>query len=215
MARQDTRRERMHKEVDLLYKFYEGPNENEESFSRTITIFGSARLSSGSRACADAEEVARWAALAGFGIKTGGGGGVMRHANKVAFESGAVSIGMGIALPQEPEPEMNPFVESGVTFHYFSVRKVGLFMETSAMVFLPGGFGTLDELFEVLTLVQTGKMKPLPIILIGKRFWRPLVRFLHKTLLSAGTISEEDLGLFTIEDNPNTAILKIISRLDN
>jgi len=136
-------------------------------------------------------------------IATGGGPGIMEAANRGAWEVGAPSIGFNIMLPMEQEP--NPYTTPELTFrfHYFAMRKMHLAMRANALVVFPGGFGTLDELFEILTLVQTGKAKPVPIVLFGTDYWKRLVNF--DVLVEEGTISQQDLGLFHYTDDPEEA----------
>lgn len=131
-------------------------------------------------------------------IMTGGGPGIMEAANRGAFEAGAKSIGLNITLPMEQRP--NPYITPDLCFqfHYFAIRKMHFMLRAKALVAFPGGFGTLDELFEALTLVQTNKIKPLPIVLFGEKFWKNLIDFDY--LVDQGTISEEDINLFTYAD---------------
>ncbi len=136
-------------------------------------------------------------------IVTGGGPGIMEAANRGAYEIGAKSIGLNITLPMEQDP--NPYItpELCLQFHYFAIRKMHFLMRSKALLAFPGGFGTLDELFEALTLIQTHKVEPLPIILFGEKFWRNIVNF--KALVDEGTIAEEDLDLFVYADNAKDA----------
>ncbi len=136
-------------------------------------------------------------------IVTGGGPGIMEAANRGAYEIGAKSIGLNITLPMEQDP--NPYItpELCLQFHYFAIRKMHFLMRAKALLAFPGGYGTLDELFEALTLIQTHKVKPLPIILFGEKFWNKVVNF--KALVDEGTISEEDLDLFVYADNAKDA----------
>ncbi len=136
-------------------------------------------------------------------VCTGGGPGIMEAANRGAMEAGALTVGLNIALPHEQGS--NPYITPTLNyrFHYFALRKMHFMMRAKALVAFPGGFGTLDELFEVLTLVQTGKAKPVPIVLFGKAFWEKLVNF--DALVEAGTISEADLNLFHFTDCPKEA----------
>jgi hypothetical protein len=136
-------------------------------------------------------------------ICTGGGPGIMEAANRGAFDVGAPSVGLNIALPHEQSP--NPYVTPALSFkfHYFALRKMHFMMRAKALVAFPGGFGTLDELFEVLTLVQTKKAKPVPIVLFGSHFWNRVLDL--ETLVDEGTISENDLHLFKILDDPHEA----------
>jgi hypothetical protein len=145
-------------------------------------------------------------------VMTGGGPGIMEAANRGAHDTGAVSVGMNIVLPREEVP--NPFItpELNFRFHYFAIRKMHLLMRAKSLVAFPGGFGTLDELFETLTLIQTGKVKRLPVILFGRRFWERVVDF--EFLVEEGTISAEDLGLFVFADTAEEA-WAVIDRAEN
>jgi uncharacterized protein (TIGR00730 family) len=136
-------------------------------------------------------------------ICTGGGPGIMEAANRGAHEVGGISVGLSIALPFEEKP--NPYVTPHLSFkfHYFAARKMHFMMRAKALVACPGGFGTLDELFEIMTLVQTRKAKPVPIFLMGKDYWTRLINF--DVLIEEGTISPQDTGLFTITDDPHEA----------
>lgn len=142
-------------------------------------------------------------------IATGGGPGVMEAANRGADDQGALSVGLNIALPHEQQP--NPYITPSLsfTFHYFAMRKMHFLMRAVALVAFPGGFGTLDELFEVITLVQTGKVKPVPIVLFGSEHWKRLIDFDY--LVELGTISKEDLSLFTYADDASIAWQQIKS----
>jgi uncharacterized protein (TIGR00730 family) len=184
----------------------------------TVVIFGSARRAEGVRAGIDlgraAAEAERLAALisrygqgrpgpAHFVVVTGGGGGMMAAANRGAVDAGAKSIGFNIVLPHEQHP--NPYItpELCFRFHYFAARKMHLLMRARAVVCFPGGFGTMDELFETLTLIQTGKMAPVPVILVGEAFWRRAVDF--DLLVEAELIAPRDLGLFHRVDDADAA----------
>ncbi len=145
-------------------------------------------------------------------VMTGGGPGIMEAANRGAHDIGAVSVGLNIVLPREEVP--NPFItpELNFQFHYFALRKMHLLMRAKSLVAFPGGFGTLDELFETLTLIQTGKVQRLPVILFGREFWERVINF--KFLVEEGTISEEDLGLFVFADTAEEA-WAVIDRAEN
>ena len=165
-----------------------------------VAVFGSARTRPDDPHWALAEEVGRLLAEAGFAVVTGGGPGAMEAANKGACEAGGVSVGLGIEVSFETG--LNPYVELGVNFRYFFVRKTMFVKYSQGFVVLPGGFGTLDELFEALTLVQTGKVTSFPIVLVGVDYWGGLVDWLRDTALSTGRINESDLSLFTLTDDP-------------
>jgi len=172
-----------------------------------VTVFGSARFSESDPEYATARELGRRLAEEGFTVMTGGGPGIMEGANRGAHEAGGHSVGCNIALPQEQEP--NPYLHRFVEFRYFFVRKVMLVKYSCAFVALPGGFGTMDELFELLTLAQTGKILEFPIALIGSDYWRPLVDFLRERMISRGTIHESDLALLTIGDDVEEVVARI------
>ena len=166
-----------------------------------VALFGSARTRPDDPFWALAEQVGRLLAEAGFAVVTGGGPGAMEAANKGAAEAGGVSVGLGIELPFETG--LNPYVELGINFRYFFVRKTMFVKYSQGFVVLPGGFGTLDELFEALVLVQTGKVTSFPIVLVGVDYWGGLVDWLRDTALAAGRINETDLSLLTLTDDPS------------
>ena len=174
-----------------------------------VTVFGSARFQDGHPYYELAQEIGRRLADAGFTTMTGGGPGVMEAANRGARERGGASIGCNIVLPMEQEP--NPYVDKFVEFNYFFVRKVMLVKYSYAFVVMPGGYGTLDELYETLTLIQTGKIKDFPLVLMGSEFWKPLVDFMKDCLIAAKTISPADLDRFIVTDDPAVAIEAITS----
>ncbi len=175
--------------------------------TNAVAVFGSARTKPDHPEYAMAEKLGRLIADNGFATITGAGPGVMEAANKGAFEAGGVSVGLGIELPFEQG--MNPWVNLGINFKYFFVRKVMFVRYARGFIVLPGGFGTLDELFESLTLVQTGKIDSFPIALIGTKFWAPLVGWLRDTLAERGLINESDLDYFKIVDTPEEAVAHI------
>ena len=175
-----------------------------------VTVFGSARFPEGSAYYRLGVELGRTLARAGFAVITGGGPGMMEAANRGAKEAGGVSIGCNIILPHEQEP--NPYVDEVVNFNYFFVRKVILVKYSCAFVCLPGGFGTLDEMFEAATLIQCHKIGPFPLMLIGKSFWRNLLELLYD-MLHEGAISIEDTGFGYLTDSPEEAVQLILSSL--
>ena len=164
-----------------------------------ISVFGSARTTPEDPMYALAEELGCALAHAGFAVVTGGGPGIMEAANKGALESGGISVGLGIELPFEAG--MNEFVDVGVNFRYFFARKTMFVKYAQGFVVLPGGFGTFDELFEALTLVQTQKVTSFPIILMGSDYWTGLVEWMRGTVLGQGAISEPDLDMFHVTDD--------------
>jgi uncharacterized protein (TIGR00730 family) len=169
-----------------------------------VTVFGSARFKEDHRYYGLAREVGRELARAGFTVMTGGGPGIMEAANRGAREMGGRSVGCNIELPAEQRP--NQYLDRWVTFRHFFVRKVMLVKYSYAFIALPGGFGTLDEIFETVTLVQTGKIKEFPIVLVVRDFWQPLVDFLKTRPLAEGTIGPGDLERLTITDSPADAV---------
>jgi uncharacterized protein (TIGR00730 family) len=173
-----------------------------------VSIFGSARVSRDSPYYAKCVALSTALAEAGFAVIAGGGPGIMEAANKGAFEAGGTSVGLNIVLPHEANN--NDYQTISLMFEYFYARKATFFMHSFAYVALPGGFGTLDELFEALTLVQTGKVPPAPIVLMGKEYWQGAVDWLAKTVLSNGMIGAHDLELFIVEDDPQVVVRRIV-----
>jgi uncharacterized protein (TIGR00730 family) len=172
-----------------------------------VTVFGSARFPENTEYYRLGVEVGRELARAGFAVITGGGPGMMEAANRGAKEVGGVSIGCNIVLPHEQKP--NPYVDDVVNFHYFFARKVMLVKYSCAFVCLPGGFGTLDEMFEAATLIQCRKIGPFPLVLIGTAFWKNLVE-LMEDMLHQGAISAEDTGFGFVTDSPEEAVRMIV-----
>jgi len=173
-----------------------------------VTVFGSARFQEGSDYYRVGTEVGRELARAGFTVMTGGGPGMMEAANRGAKEAGGVSVGCNIILPHEQAA--NPYLDEVVNFKYFFARKVMLVKYSCAFIGLPGGFGTLDELFEAATLIQCRKIGPFPLILIGKAFWKNLLELMYD-MLREGAISEEDTGFGYLTDSPAEAVQMILS----
>jgi len=171
---------------------------------RAVAVFGSSRTREGHPTYDLGRTVGRALADAGFTVITGGGPGAMEAANRGAKEGGGRSIGLAIDLPlQEPA---NPYLDLRLDFHYFFARKVMFVRYSGAFVVLPGGYGTLDELFEALTLIQTGKIRFFPVILVGTDFWSDLVGWLRARLLEEGTISADDLDLVRVTDSPDEVV---------
>jgi len=174
-----------------------------------VTVFGSARFKEDHRYYALAREVGQRLARCGFTVMTGGGPGIMEAANRGAKEAGGRSIGCNIQLPHEQAP--NPYLDLMVDFRYFFVRKVMLVKYSYAYVAFPGGFGTMDEIFEAATLIQTGKMKDFPIVVMGRDYWEPLLSFLRDTMVPSGTIESRDLERILVTDSPEEAVSKILT----
>lgn len=185
----------------IMGEFVQGIEEM-NGVTKAVTIFGSARLKDDHPYYTQAETLARLLAEGGYTVITGGGPGVMEAGNKGAFEAGGRSIGLNIDLPFEQDP--NPYQTDEVRFRYFFVRKVMLVKYSSAFVVFPGGFGTIDELFEALTLVQTKKILPFPVYLVGRSYWQGLLDWLRGTLLTHGMVSERDLELFKVVDETDS-----------
>ena len=175
-----------------------------------IAIFGSARTEETDPMYGACVETARKMGEAGFGIITGAGPGMMEAANRGAREAGAPSIGCNIELPFEQGT--NRFVDIAVHFRYFFVRKVMFMKYAEAFVIFPGGFGTMDELFEALVLIQTGKVRDFPVVLFGREYWDELLSWLEGTMLREGKASREDLDLIFVTDSPDDAVRHIVSR---
>lgn len=180
---------------------------------RCVTVFGSARFGKQHRYYRMAFEIGQLLAQNNYTVMTGGGPGVMEAANHGAKTENGKTIGCNIKLPAEEKP--NEHLDLWITFRFFFIRKVMLTKYSSAFVVLPGGFGTMDELFEMATLIQTGKIKNFPIVLMGKDFWAPLVEFMKNFLVVQGTITEHDIRSFTITDSPREAVEFINTYLRN
>jgi uncharacterized protein (TIGR00730 family) len=176
-----------------------------------VSVFGSARTKPGTPAYILAEEVARELVKAGYGVITGAGGGIMEAANKGAKEAGGSSIGVNIDLPFEQQANVYVDAEKLIKFRHFFVRKVMFVKYAQGFIVMPGGFGTFDEFFEAITLIQTRKTMKFPVILMGKDYWEGLVDWIRTTVLKAGYISPKDLALFHLTDDPKEAVA-IISR---
>jgi len=191
------------KVFQIMAEFVEG-FERLACISPSVSFFGSARFSPGHPYSLLAEEIARTLSDSGFSVVSGGGPGIMEAANKGAYAGKSPSIGLNIALPQEQTA--NHYQDISLHFRHFFSRKVMFVKYASAYVVLPGGFGTLDELAEILTLVQTGKTRRIPIILVGSDFWRGLVSWLRDTLVAEKTISPGDMDLFMTVDKPTEVV---------
>ncbi len=193
----------------IMGEFVEG-FETLSQIPKGVTIFGSARSQPGSRDYAEAEEMGRALAKAGYTVITGGGPGDMEAANKGALEAGGESVGLAIELPYEAKP--NPYLTTTLSFRYFFVRKVMFVKYSKAFVIMPGGYGTLDEMFEAVTLVQTKKVKPFPVVLAGRddEYWEGLLNWIRGTLVSRGKVRPDEVSILKRAGSPEE-VLKILA----
>ncbi len=182
------------------------------AFLPAVTVFGSARVKNGERIYELARRLGGELAKEGFSVFTGGGPGVMEAANRGALDEGGRSVGLNIELPHEQKP--NPYTTLTLNFHYFFVRKVMLVRYATAFILLPGGLGTLDEFFETILLIQTCKIHPFPVILMGSDYWQGLMGWIREGVLAKGYIGQEDMDIFQVEDYPQKAVKRIISWYD-
>jgi len=187
----------------ILAEFVDGFDALAE-IGRAITVFGSARVSEGDPAYATAREIGRLLAEDGYAVITGGGPGVMEAANRGCQEGGGLSVGCNIELPHEQD--INPYVDLGVEFRYFFARKTMFVKYADGFVILPGGYGTLDEMMEALTLIQTGKIRHFPVVLVGSTFYAGFVEWIKAKLLGEGMISPDDLDLIQVTDDPKEVV---------
>ena len=195
--------ERLH--VDRIAdEFFDGFDAVADIARPAVSIFGSARAGEAHPAYPRVVELGRQFALAGFAVVTGGGPGLMEAANRGAKEAGGVSIGFNIELPHEQEA--NPYLDLELTFRHFYVRKTMFVKAADGFVIVPGGLGTLDELFEALTLIQTDKVADFPVVLFGSGYWAGLLGWLRERVLGEGMISTVDLALLTLTDDPAEAV---------
>ncbi len=178
--------------------------DNLASIENGVSIFGSARTKPGERYYQDAVEVARLLAVHGIPVITGGGPGIMEAGNRGAKEADGVSVGCNIELPFEQGN--NPYLTKNLLFKFFFVRKTMFVKYATAFIVFPGGYGTMDELFEALTLIQTGKVKSFPVVLFGRSYWEGMVEWLSRTVAGAGNIDAADLTLFHVTDDPEEAV---------
>ena len=173
-----------------------------------VSCFGSARSPEGSPAYELARETAHLFAEAGWAVVTGGGPGVMEAANRGCREGGGLSVGFGIELPHEQN--MNDYIDLGLVFDHFYARKTMFVKAAEGFCVFPGGFGTADELFEALVLIQTGKVLHFPVVLVGESYWRPLLEWVRRSALADGMVSAEDLALLTLTDEPRMAVETVL-----
>ena len=192
----------------IMAEFVEG-FETLASLGPAVSVFGSARTKPGSEYYERARKIGRLLAESGFAVITGGGPGIMEAANRGAKEAGGQSVGLNIVLPHEQKP--NPHVTIQMNFHYFFARKMMFVKYANAFVVLPGGYGTMDEFFESLTLIQTEKVSHFPVYLVGTDYWQGLLSWLKESMLANGGIGPEDLDIFTVTDSEEE-IVEDISR---
>lgn len=202
LDKEDFTREDPWRVFRIMSEFVEG-FEVLSKLDKAVSIFGSARTKPGSPHYKLGEEVAYYIAKAGYAVITGSGSGLMEAANKGAKRAGGHSIGLNIHIPSEQKP--NRYVDTLLDFRYFFVRKVMFVKYAKAFVILPGGYGTLDEFFEAVTLIQTQRIPKFPVVLFNSRYWQGLLDWLKKSLLKHGSISKDDLDIFTLVDKPSEA----------
>jgi uncharacterized protein (TIGR00730 family) len=176
-----------------------------------VTIFGSARVSESSATYEAARETARLFAQAGLAVVTGGGPGVMEAANRGAKDAGGLSVGFNILLPHEQG--LNPYCDIARTFKHFYVRKVMFVKAAEGFVIFPGGFGTMDELYEALTLIQTGKIGTFPVVLFDRDYWEEMIDWIRGEMLADGLVSPDDLDLLYLTDEPQEAVDRIVTKM--
>jgi uncharacterized protein (TIGR00730 family) len=196
----------------IMGEFVEGFDDL-ATITRGVSIFGSARTPSGHPQYKAAQETAALLARAGFAVITGGGPGIMEAANRGAFEAGGISIGCNIELPFEQFA--NLYLTRSLTFKYFFVRKTMFVKYSTAFIIFPGGFGTLDELFEALTLIQTRKIKNFPVVLFGSAYWGGMLEWVKELMLSEGKIVENDLKLLHLTDSPEEVVEIVVKSQDS
>ena len=187
----------------IMAEFVDGFEELSK-LGRAVTIFGSARTLPTNRWYQHAEQTAELLARAGYAVITGGGPGIMEAANKGAKNAGGVSVGLNIELPNEQKP--NPYITTSLTFRYFFARKMMFVRYAWALVIFPGGFGTLDEFFESVTLVQTMRHELFPVVLVGREYWEDLTVWMEKHLVTGGYVSPEDMRIFKPVDTPEEVL---------
>ena len=194
----------------IMSEFVDG-FDNLATVTRGVTLFGSARTPEDDPMYIAAQETGRLLAESGFEVITGGGPGIMEAGNRGAFGAGELSVGCNIELPFEQQP--NPYQNKSLSFKYFFVRKTMFIKYSNAYIIFPGGFGTLDELFEALTLIQTKKIRNFPVVLFGSQYWQGLLQWITSTMLHERYISEEDLNLMHLTDTPEDAVDFIVKIL--
>jgi uncharacterized protein (TIGR00730 family) len=195
----------------IASEFLAGFQEVERIDRPAVSIFGSARVAAGSTTYEAARETARLFAGAGLGVVTGGGPGVMEAANRGAKEGGGLSIGFNILLPHEQG--LNPYCDISRTFKHFYVRKVMFVKAAEGFVIFPGGFGTMDELYEALTLIQTGKIGTFPVVLFDRDYWGEMIDWIREEMLADGLVSPDDLDLLYLTDDPQEAVDRIVTKM--
>ena len=204
----ELRKEEAWRMFRIMSEFIEG-FDTLAGLTPAVTVYGSARTPPDNPLFKLAEDLGRRLAQAGYAVITGGGPGIMEAANKGAFEAGGTSVGLTIALPKE-QPS-NHYHTITIDFHHFFVRKVMLVKYATAFVLLPGGFGTLDELFETITLIHTRKIRPFPVFLMGSGYWEGLIDWMRDETAARGYIDPQDIGLLEIVDDPAEIVAKIDS----
>ena len=200
---------RAHTEM-IAHEFFTGFEAVDQLDRPAVSIFGSARVHEGTFAYDSARATGRLFAEAGWAVVTGGGPGVMEAANRGCREGGGLSVGFNIELPHEQGS--NAYLDVSLTFHHFYARKTMFVKAAEGFVVFPGGFGTADELFESLTLIQTGKVLDFPVILFGREYWSPLLAWVRDRALPEGTVSPADLELLTVTDDPAEAVKCVLDR---
>ena len=196
----------------IMGEFVEGFDEL-ATITRGVSVFGSARTLPDNPQYRAAQETAALLARAGFAVITGGGPGIMEAANRGAFEAGGISIGCNIELPFEQKP--NPYLTRMLSFKYFFVRKTMFVKYSAAFIIFPGGYGTLDELFEALTLIQTRKIRNFPVVLFGSQYWGRMMEWIEEVMLAEKKIAEMDLRLLYLTDSPAEAVEVIVQSQDS
>jgi len=196
----------------IMSEFVDG-FETLEKVKKAVTIWGSARIKASDEWYEKAVITAKLLAMKGYAIITGGGPGIMEAANKGAILGKGESIGLNIELPDEQKP--NPYIKTLISFRYFFTRKVMFVKYTKGFIIFPGGFGTLDEFTEAITLIQTKRIHKFPVILMGTEYWKGFIEWMEKTTLKRGYIDKEDLNIFKLTDSPEEAVNSIIKFYKN